>query len=76
MLFNGENTKGKFSLLNESRSMLSMALSAIGSDANSDKQEEINKAVDYILQVKSNPDFGRIGVALVAGLNPTSHDTS
>lgn len=57
-LFNAENTKGKFSLLNESRSMLSMALSAIGANANSDKQEEINKAVDYILQAKSNPDFG------------------
>lgn len=57
MLFNSENTKGKFSLLNESRSMLSMALSAIGFDANSDKQEEINKAVDYILQAKKNPDF-------------------
>lgn len=57
ILFDGENTKGKFSLLNESRSMLSMALSAIGSNANSDKQEEINKAVDYILQVKRNPDF-------------------
>lgn len=57
MLFDANNTKGKFSLLNESRSMLSMALLAIGFDANSDKQEEINKAVDYILQVKKNPDF-------------------
>ena len=57
MLFNADSTKGKFSLLNESRSMLSMALLAIGSDANSDKQEEINRAVDYILQVKRNPDF-------------------
>lgn len=57
MLFDAKNTKGNFSLLNESRSMLSMALQAIGYDANSIKQEEINKAVDYILQAKKDPHF-------------------
>ena len=57
MLFDTKNTKGNFSLLNESRSMLSMALQAIGYDANSVKQEEINKAVDYILQAKKDPHF-------------------
>lgn len=57
MLFDAKNTQGKFSLLNESRSMLSMALQAIGYDANSVKQEEINKAVDYILQAKKDPHF-------------------
>lgn len=57
MLFDAKNTKGNFSLLNESRSMLSMALQAIGYDANSVKQEEINKAVDYILQAKKDPHF-------------------
>ena len=57
MLFDAKNTKGNFSLLNESRSMLSMALRAIGYDANSIKQEEINKAVDFILQAKKDPHF-------------------
>jgi len=57
MLFDAKNTKGNFSLLNESRSMLSMALQAIGYDANSVKQEEINKAVDYILQAKKDQHF-------------------
>ncbi len=57
MLFDAKNTKGNFSLLNESRSMLSMVLQAIGYDANSVKQEEINKAVDYILQAKKDPHF-------------------
>ena len=57
MLFDAKNTKGKFSLLGESRSMLSMALQAIGFDANSVKQEEINKAVEYLLQAKKDSNF-------------------
>ncbi len=57
LLFDAKNTKGKFSLLNESRSMLSVALQAIGYNANSIKPEEINKAVDYILQAKKDPHF-------------------
>ncbi len=57
LLFDAKNTKGKFSLLNESRSMLSMALEAIGSDANSTRQDELNKAVSYILQAKKDPHF-------------------
>ncbi|MBO7383383.1 MAG: spermidine/putrescine ABC transporter substrate-binding protein [Fibrobacter sp.] len=57
MLFDAKQTKGNFSLLEESRSMLSMALQALGFDANSTKQEEINKAVEYILQAKKDPHF-------------------
>ncbi len=57
LLFDAKNTQGKFSLLNESRSMLSMALQANGYDANSSKPEELNKAVDCILQAKKDPHF-------------------
>lgn len=57
MLFDAKQTKGNFSLLEESRSMLSMALMAQGMDANSVKSEEINKAVEYILQAKKDPHF-------------------
>lgn len=57
MLFDATKTKGNFSLLEESRSMLSMALQALGFDANSSKQEEINKAVEYILKAKKDPHF-------------------
>lgn len=57
MLFDAKQTKGNFSLLEESRSMLSMALQAKGFDANSVKQEEINKAVELILDAKKDPHF-------------------
>lgn len=57
MLFDAKNTKGNFSLLEESRSMISMALQAIGLDPNTTKQEDITKAVDYILQAKKDPHF-------------------
>jgi len=57
LLFDAKNTKGNFSLLEESRSMLSMALQAKGFDANSTDKEEINQAVDYILQAKKDPHF-------------------
>ena len=57
MLFDESITKGSFSLLSESRSMLSMALQATGCSANSTKQAEINKAVEYILQAKNNMNF-------------------
>lgn len=57
MLFDAKNTKGNFSLLEESRSMISIALLAIGLDPNTTNQEEITKAVDYILQAKKNPHF-------------------
>lgn len=57
MLFNSRQTKGNFSFLDESRSMLSMALMAIGFNANSTNQAEINKAVDYILQAKKDKHF-------------------
>ena len=57
MLFDSTQTKGSFSLLEESRSMLSMALQALGFDANSVNQEEINKAVELILQSKKDKNF-------------------
>ncbi len=57
MLFDATKTKGKFSLLEESRSMLSMALQAKGYNANSIDQKEINEAVELILQAKKNPHF-------------------
>ncbi len=57
MLFDATQTKSKFSLLEESRSMLSMALQAKGFDANSTKQEEINQAVELILKAKKDPHF-------------------
>jgi spermidine/putrescine transport system substrate-binding protein len=57
MLFNEKITKGSFSLLNESRSMLSMALLATGNNANTTKQAEINKAVEYILRAKKDLHF-------------------
>lgn len=57
MLFDASKTKGKFSLLEESRSMLSMALQAKGFDANSTNRDEINQAVEYILQAKKDPHF-------------------
>lgn len=57
MLFDAAKTKGNFSLLEESRSMLSMALQALGFDANSTKQEEINKAVELILKTKKDSHF-------------------
>lgn len=57
LLFDANNTKGNFSLLEESRSMLSMALQAKGFDANSTSKKEINQAVDYILQAKKDPHF-------------------
>ncbi|MCQ2063558.1 MAG: spermidine/putrescine ABC transporter substrate-binding protein [Fibrobacter sp.] len=57
MLFDATKTKGNFSLLEESRSMLSMALQALGFDANSVKQEEINKAVELILKAKKDKNF-------------------
>ena len=57
MLFNSSKTKGNFSFLNESRSMLSLALLSVGCDANSTSQNDINKAVDHILQAKKDPHF-------------------
>ena len=57
MLFDYRQTRGNFSLLEESRSMLSMALMAKGFNANSVKPDEINQAVDHILQAKTDPHF-------------------
>ncbi|WP_405342375.1 spermidine/putrescine ABC transporter substrate-binding protein [Fibrobacter sp.] len=57
MLFNPKQVKGKFCLLDESRSMLSMALQAKGLNANSVKIEDINKAVEWIREIKRDPNF-------------------
>lgn len=57
MLFDAKQTKGNFSLLEESRSMISMALQAIGLNPNTTSQEDITKAVNYILQAKKDPHF-------------------
>ena len=57
MLFDKAKTKGYFSLLDEGRSMLSMALQAKGFKANSTKPEEIIQSIKLILQAKRNPKF-------------------
>lgn len=57
MLFDKAQTRGSFSLLEESRSMLSMALQAKGFDANSTNKDEISQAVELILQAKKDPHF-------------------
>lgn len=57
MLFERKQTKGNFSLLDESRSMLSMALLAKGFSANSTRPEEINQATELILNAMKNPHF-------------------
>lgn len=57
MLFDKTKTRGQFSLLEESRSMLSMALQAKGFDANSTNKDEISQAVELILQAKKDPHF-------------------
>ncbi|MCF0222108.1 MAG: spermidine/putrescine ABC transporter substrate-binding protein [Fibrobacter sp.] len=56
-LLNTKRNKGNFSLLEESRSMMSMALQASGFDANSSNPDELNQAVDFILKAKKNPRF-------------------
>ena len=57
MLFDKKKTKGNFSLLDEGRSMLSMALQAKGFSANSTNQQEIDQAVELILQAKKDTNF-------------------
>lgn len=57
MFFNPKQVKGKFSLLDESRSMLSMALLAKGLNANSLKKEEIDQAIELIRDAKKDPNF-------------------
>jgi spermidine/putrescine transport system substrate-binding protein len=57
MFVDANQIKGKFSLLDESLSMLSMALQAKGLSANSIKIEDINKAVDWIQGCKQDSHF-------------------
>lgn len=57
MLFDTKKIKGSFSLLEESRSMLSMALLAKGFSANSANPSEINEAIELILKAKKDLRF-------------------
>ena len=57
MLFDSRKTKKHFSLLDEARSMLSMALLARGYSANSVRPEEINEAINIILEAKKDSNF-------------------
>jgi spermidine/putrescine transport system substrate-binding protein len=57
ILFNPQQVKGKFSLLDESRSMLSMALQAKGLNANSVRIEDINAATELIREAKRDEHF-------------------
>jgi len=56
-LFNPMQIKGKFCLLDESRSMLSIAMQAKGINANSFRPEDIDKAVEWINEIKRDPNF-------------------
>ena len=57
MLFDSTKTIGNFSLLDESRSMLSMTLQSLGLNPNTKDKEDIKKAVDVLLKAKSNSKF-------------------
>lgn len=57
ILFHPQHVIGKFSLLDESRSMLSMALQAKGLNANSVKIEDINEAIELIREAKRDKHF-------------------
>ena len=57
MLFDSTKTIGNFSLLDESRSMLSMTLQSLGLNPNTKDKEDIKKAVDVLLKAKANSKF-------------------
>ena len=57
MLFDSTKTIGNFSLLDESRYMLSMTLQSLGLNPNTKDKEDIKKAVDVLLKAKSNSKF-------------------
>ncbi len=57
MLFDSAKVKGKFSMLDESRSMLSMTLQSLGLNPNTKNKDDIAKAIDVILKAKNNPHF-------------------
>lgn len=56
-LFNPMQIKGKFCLLDEARSMLSIAMQAKGINANSFRPEDIDKAVEWIREIKRDTNF-------------------
>ncbi len=68
MLFDAKQTKGSFSLLEERRSMLSMALQAKGFDANSTNRRQISAAVEHLVKAKQDPHFSGF-VGSVEGKN-------
>lgn len=57
MLFDSTKTIGNFSLLDESRSMLSMTLQSLGLNPNTKNKDDIKKAVDVLLKAKGNSKF-------------------
>lgn len=57
MLFGDAAKKESFSLLNEGRSMISMAMMALGLDPNSRKKEDIDKAVKLLSDLKGYAGF-------------------
>ena len=57
MFFDSTQEKGNFSLLDESRSMISMTLQSLGLDPNTKSKEDIAKAIDVILNAKKHPKF-------------------
>lgn len=57
MLFGDAAKKEKFTLLNEGRSMISMAMIALGLDPNSRKKEDIAAAVELLQSLKGYAGF-------------------
>lgn len=57
MLFDSTKVNGNFSLLDESRSMLSMTLQSLGLDPNTKNKDDISRAADLLLKVKKYPKF-------------------
>ena len=60
MLFDKDQIKGRYTLLDEAQSLLSIALLAAGFKANSTDPKEINKAVNFLLQAKKDKRFAGI----------------
>ncbi|HSQ42016.1 MAG TPA: extracellular solute-binding protein, partial [Fibrobacteraceae bacterium] len=54
-LFDPKRVKGPFLMLDESRSLLSIGLNALGRDPNSKDPEDIRAAAERLLQAKSSP---------------------
>lgn len=57
LVFDKNEQRGKFTLLEESRSMISIALLALGLDPNATNFDDINKAVQFLVDAKRSPNF-------------------